>query len=207
VEVAGLVQASFQSLSVGKLKRVAGAVLVVVLVALGAAALASRPPAPAEEPQAAGPKEPAAPAADEKKEMTVTGRVLDLDGKPLAGAKVAVLAGVRRINRYGSLSLERAVLGTGKTDGEGRFALKVARTSSARNWGGDVLAAAPGCGLGWESVDPDAPQPEATIRLGPEQVIRGQLRDLQGQPAAKVSLQVVRVARVEGAEARLARML
>src|SRR5262249_53215797 len=92
-------------------------------------------------------------------------------------------------------------------DAEGRFALKVARTSSARNWGADVLAAAPGCGLGWESFDPDAPQPEATIRLGPEQVIRGQLRDLQGQPAAKVPLRVVRVARVEAAEERLARMM
>src|SRR5262249_4750972 len=117
-EVAGLVQSSLQALTVGKLKTVAVAVLAIVLVGLGAAASAPRPPGAVEEPQAAVPKEPATPAADEKKEMTVTGRVLDLDGKPLAGARVAVLAGVRRFFRYGSLSSERAVLGAEKTDEE-----------------------------------------------------------------------------------------
>jgi RNA polymerase sigma factor (sigma-70 family) len=205
-EVAGLVQGSLQTLTFGMVKAVAGAVLVAVLVAFGAVAIVPRPPAAAEEPPAASLKAPAAPAADEKKEMTVAGRVLDPDGMPLAEAKVAVLAGVRRFYRYQSLSSERALLGAGRTDAEGRFALKVERTSSDRNWGADVLAAAPGCGLGWESFDPDAERPETTIRLGPEQVVRGQLRDLQGQPAAKVPLQVVRVARVEAAEARLARM-
>jgi RNA polymerase sigma factor (sigma-70 family) len=194
-EVAGLVQGSLQALTVGKLGTVAGAILVGVLVILGAAAFASRPPAAVEEPQAAGPKEPAGPAADEKKEMTVTGRVLDAEEKPLAAARVAILAGVQRFYRYGSLSSERAVLGAGKTDEEGRFSLKVARTSSDRNWGADVLAAAPGYGLGWESFNPDAERPEAVIRLGPEQIIRGQLRDLQGQPASKVELQLVRVGR------------
>src|SRR5439155_1752507 len=67
-------------------------------------------------------------------------------------------------------------------------------------------AAAPGCGLGWESFDPDAERPEATVRLGAEQVIRGQLRDLQGQPAAKVPLQLVRVARLQAKEELLAKM-
>jgi hypothetical protein len=205
-DVADLVRGSMKALTVGKHKTVVAAVLTIGLVVLGAAAFDPRPPATAEEPPAAGQKEPAAPAADEKKEMTVTGRVLDAEGKPLAGAKVAVLVGVRRFYRYGALSSERAVLGTGKTDGEGRFALTVARTSSDRNWGADVLAAAPGCGLGWESFDPDAVRPETTVRLGPERIIRGQLRDLQGQPAAKVQLQVTRVARVQAAEDRLARM-
>jgi RNA polymerase sigma factor (sigma-70 family) len=205
-QVAALVSGSLRALTPTKLKAVAAAFLIVGLTVLGAAAFAPRPPASAEEPQAAAPQEPALPAADEKKEMTVTGRALDSEGKPLAGARVAVLAGVRRFYRYGSLSSERAVLGGGKTDEEGRFSLKVARTSSARNWGADVLAAAPGYGLGWESFDPDAERPEATVRLGPEQIIRGQLRDLQGQPAARVPLQVVRIARVQAAEERIARM-
>jgi hypothetical protein len=88
------------------------------------------------------------------------------------------------------------VLGVGKTDVEGRFSLTVPRTSSVRNWGVDVLAARAGHGLAWQSFDPDAERPEVTVRVGREQVIRGRLLDLQGQPAAGVKLRLVRVARV-----------
>ena len=47
-----------------------------------------------------------------------------------------------------------------------------------------VLATVPGFGLGWVLLNPDAGQPVAAIRLRPEQLIRGRLVDLNGQPAA-----------------------
>jgi len=45
-------------------------------------------------------------------------------------------------------------------------------------------------GVGWANLDPDADQPEAEIRLNPEQVIQGRLFDLQGRPAQGVVVSV-----------------
>jgi hypothetical protein len=132
--------------------------------------------------------------------MTVTGRVLDPDGKPVAGAQVAILAVVQKARRNIGVSSERVVLGRGKAGDDGRFSLAVPRTSSTRNRGADVLAGRAGYGLAWESFDPDAERPEVSVRLAREQVVRGQLLDLQGQPAAKVSL---RVTQVRGSQAGL----
>ena len=64
------------------------------------------------------------------------------------------------------------------------------RTSSARFLEVYALAAAPGSGVGWVALNPDAEQPAAEIRLQPEQVIRGKLVDVNGQPAAGVEVQV-----------------
>ena len=58
-----------------------------------------------------------------------------------------------------------------------------------------ALAAAPGFGLGWVMLNADAQEPKAEIRLRPEQVIRGKLFDVQGQPAAGVELDVWSVGR------------
>ena len=53
-----------------------------------------------------------------------------------------------------------------------------------------VLTTAPGFGVGWAKLNPDAEQPAAEIRLRTEQLIRGKLVDLSGQPAAGVELRV-----------------
>ena len=42
----------------------------------------------------------------------------------------------------------------------------------------------------------DANQPEAEIRLQPEQVIQGRLFDLQGRPAQSVTVSVSRIQRI-----------
>src|SRR5207249_5243354 len=47
----------------------------------------------------------------------------------------------------------------------------------------------------WKALDPNAEQAETEIRLGAEQPIRGRFLDLQGQPAAMVSVHVVRISR------------
>jgi hypothetical protein len=85
------------------------------------------------------------------------------------------------------------LLGRGATDSEGHFRLDAARTSSDGFFEVDALAAAPGFGLGWVALNPDAEQPAAEIRLRPEQVIHGRLVDVNGQPAAGVELRVYNV--------------
>ncbi len=56
-----------------------------------------------------------------------------------------------------------------------------------------AIATAPGFGLGWVNLSADAEQPSADIRLRPEQIIRGKLVDVNGQPATGVELQVEHV--------------
>jgi RNA polymerase sigma factor (sigma-70 family) len=125
--------------------------------------------------------------------MSVTGQVLDPEGKPLMGSHVTVLAGTRRFRRYGGLSTEKMVLGQAQTDREGRFRLTVPRTSSVRNWSVDVVAALGGYGLAWQSLDADASQPTTVVRLHPEQILRGRLMDLQGQPVAGARLAIASI--------------
>src|SRR5262249_61804580 len=86
--------------------------------------------------------------------------------------------------------VKRVLIGQGETDGDGRFRFDAVRTASTRFFEVDAVAAAPGFGLGWARVNPDAEQPGVEIRLQPEQTIRGKLVDIQGRPAAGVKIEV-----------------
>ncbi len=128
--------------------------------------------------------------------MTVSGRVLDPDGTPIAKAPVNLVGRPRTPwvaagERIGSYVL----LGLGETGDDGRFRLNTSRTSSARFFEVYALVTAPGCGLGWAALNPDASQPLVEIPLRPAQDIRGKLVDLNGQPAAAVEIRVVQVRR------------
>ena len=124
--------------------------------------------------------------------MTVTGRVLDPDGKPVEGAVVDLVAAaplaLGRRERGDSTSI--TLLGQGQSDGDGRFRLDAPRTASIRVFEVYALAAAPGYGLGWAELNPDAEQPAAEIRLQPEQLIRVRLVDVTGRPARGVEVRV-----------------
>src|SRR5262249_30655567 len=56
-----------------------------------------------------------------------------------------------------------------------------------------VVAGAPGNGVGFKCVKLDAANPDVEVRLQAEQIRRGRLFDLQGQPAAGVRVEVVLV--------------
>jgi RNA polymerase sigma factor (sigma-70 family) len=145
------------------------------------------PPAASKTPPAAD-QRPAAPVRKDDKEMLVTGRVLGADGKPVPGAAVVVVGMPLRRYRNDRFASHSAVLAEGKADSEGRFRLAAPRTSSARFQEVYVLAAAEKFALTWRRLNPDAEQPDAVVTLRPEQVIRGSLVDLQGQPAAGVKV-------------------
>jgi RNA polymerase sigma factor (sigma-70 family) len=161
----------------------------------GALALtAGRLPVPAEpqnERSAQGrPQAPSAPrdakSGSERQgqgTMTVAGLVLDADGKPVAGAEVAVVA-----RGWDFAAKEYQVLKKGSADRDGRFRLTAPRHSSGEGY---ILAGKPGYGLGQQLLDPQAERQETIFKLPPEQLLRGRLLDLQGQPAAGVQVVVM----------------
>jgi hypothetical protein len=185
-----------------KVKFLTALVFAVALLGLGAGVAAYRPcaqdPGPAGQAKSDGAKaaakasaQPAPPQATEK--MTVSGRVVDAAGKPVAGAHVAVMGRPKPSGRAGQGIIYPEVLAEGRSGADGSFRLTAPRTSRARFHEAFLLARADGHGLGRQGLDPDAPRPEVNMRLNPEQVVHGRLVDLQGAPAAGVTVRVSRL--------------
>ena len=157
------------------------------LATLHLGARASATAVPALEPIADDP-----PPADPAARMTVTGRVLDPSGKPVPDAAVMVIVRSKYAKRP---LLERTASGAmtaheGRCDGSGQFRIELPRTTSARQYGLTVTAMAPGYGIGWTDLDPDADPPVADIALRPELIVRGRMFDVKGQPAPGVALRI-----------------
>jgi RNA polymerase sigma factor (sigma-70 family) len=128
--------------------------------------------------------------------MTVTGRVLDPAGKPASGVPVDLIAAPR--GPAAGTDVQRGafkLLGQSTADNDGRFRIDAARASAARLLNVYVLAGAAGTGssFGCTKVHPDVEQAAIEMHLRPEQVIRGRLVDLSGQPAAGVEVCFSRV--------------
>jgi hypothetical protein len=123
--------------------------------------------------------------------MTLTGRVPGPDGKPVGGASVAVVAWSKRPPERGEQFWAHPdVAASTRAGDDGRFRLTAPRTSSTLFYKVAVVAAGKGHGLGWHYLDLDAARPDVVVRLAREQVRRGRLIDLQGQPGAGVKLHV-----------------
>jgi RNA polymerase sigma factor (sigma-70 family) len=129
----------------------------------------------------------------DQKDLTVTGRVLDPDGKPVSKADVALVASQKPPLRGQERISWPKVVAQASTDAEGRFRLTVPGRSRDAFWNPSVVARAPGYALGQGRLDPDNEQKEVEIRLNQEQAVRGRLVDIQGQPAAGVKVHVITV--------------
>jgi RNA polymerase sigma factor (sigma-70 family) len=129
--------------------------------------------------------------------MTVAGRVVDSGGKAITGAAVALVTRPRSPWVAASEDIDpRTMLVQGRCEGDGRFQLDSPRTSSSRVFEAYAVAAAPGYGLGWAQLNPDADKPAAEIRLEREEVVRARLLDVTGAPANGVELIVSGVGRM-----------
>ena len=196
LSVAPVAQEVLRSLLVNKLKLTAVSLLLIAAGAMGALCLA--PAAVQTQDRKIAP--PVAKSSDaalpvdrtpQPGRMFVTGRVLDPSGKEMAGVPIEIVGRPREPWVPTTVDPERhRVLGRGLSTADGRFSLEASRTSFTRFFEVYALAAAPGFGLGWAELNANAGEPTVEIRLLPEQVIRGKLFDVNGQPAPSVKLQI-----------------
>jgi beta-lactamase regulating signal transducer with metallopeptidase domain len=143
------------------------------VVSLACVRLDAEPPEPKGDPPLAG-----------TARMTIRGRVLDALDKPVVGARAVVLAILFRPLTY---NYENTIVkGQGVSDNQGQFHLDLPGVPD-----GDkiLVVTAPGLGAGFTHVG-GSDDEENTIRLGPEQVVRGRLIDLQGLPATSVAFRI-----------------
>jgi RNA polymerase sigma factor (sigma-70 family) len=209
---AALAQEVLRTMFVHKVKLIATSLLLMAVGATGAGWLA-RSLAIEQDPakQPAAPVAKAAPGDDDRNKITtkpdpaatgrmkVAGRVLDPDGKAIKGAVVDLVTRPRSPWVGASEELdERTLLAQGQSGNDGRFELDSPRTASSRVFEVFAVAAAPGYGLGWAELNPDAEQPVSDIRLQPEQVVRVRLIDVAGEPARGVEVIVSGIGRANG---------
>jgi RNA polymerase sigma factor (sigma-70 family) len=109
--------------------------------------------------------------------IPVSGRVLGPDGKPIAGAKFAVID-----------DEDGAVLAGPSSAEDGRFAFALPYPPTVRN-PRQVVASAPGLGLDWLSE----PRDDAVFRLVADAPITGRVIDLQGKPVAGATVAVANI--------------
>jgi protocatechuate 3,4-dioxygenase beta subunit len=157
------------------------------LFAAGAGAIARQALAPRETPTAVPkaepppPKEEAKPQTakqEDKDATTYAGRVLDSEGKPVAGAKLFFC------ERDGKSAAPQPAT---DRDGRFRFALAATAESGTRY----LFATANGLGLDWVALRPAEAAQDLTLRLPTDMPIRGKVVDLEGKPVAGANVRLV----------------
>ena len=116
-------------------------------------------------------------------------------GEPIAGTGWRQLSISKPCFRDGGdpLGGNTAILAQTITDPNGAFRATLEGVSSLTQGGQKVIASADGYGLAWEPFDLTAQSATKRLRLAKEQVIRGRVIDLQGQPADRVRMRVATI--------------
>src|SRR5262249_8334609 len=119
--------------------------------------------------------------------LSISGRITDIGGKPLANAQVGLVS--RTIDKTGK-DLGDELLTQKMADEHGRFSFEVPSASLSRSWGFIGVARTNGRAIGWREVKAEAGTVSAEIALLSGQTIRGRVLDLQGWPVAGAKVTV-----------------
>jgi beta-lactamase regulating signal transducer with metallopeptidase domain len=172
--------------------------ITITLAAAGARILKAEPKA-VLAPEETSAKEQTAETAKQKplkQETLVGGQVVDPKGKTLAGVQVFIV-GTKR-DPYNSSAWEHeTILGSNKTDAQGRFQISVPRIASATYYQVHAIAFVGGYGIGFKPVGLDVDKPEINLQLPQEQILECRLVNAQGQPASEAKVCVTSIGKGE----------
>jgi hypothetical protein len=133
---------------------------------------------------------------EQAEELQLKGLVVDENGRPLAGANVALIGREYRPKPGGELGTSfrdgdsRTVLET-VTDGDGRFELSLTKPPTEQLGRTFLVARALGMGLAWQRLTSHPLSDDVRFELAAEQPIRGRLIDSDGQVVSGVRLQII----------------
>ncbi len=170
-------------------KKASIAVVLLVSLMLSMGSLLAYRAAPsrtfAEAPAAPPPQSPPARSASKDQAIEIKGRVLDPDGKPLAGARLFLLTEAKKPKGDGVV---RAT-----TDKEGRFSFQAKPPDFNAEGKATLAATAKGFGPAW--IDVTAEKSDAiTLQLAQDDVpIEGRVLDLEGQPIPGITVYASRL--------------
>jgi RNA polymerase sigma factor (sigma-70 family) len=191
-EVAALVQGASKTLFPGK-TRIATALFLAIGLAASCFGAMWHPATAADEPavRAGQPEAPPKPAADVAVE--VRGRVLDPDGKPVAGAKLY-------LNTYKPDVVDYPVRASSGADG--RFAFSFNRSELNSTWTdtptGTVITVAKEFGCDLATVGRPGDAGELTLRLVKDVPLSGRVLDQEGNPVAGATVSVTGIQAYKG---------
>jgi RNA polymerase sigma factor (sigma-70 family) len=123
-------------------------------------------------------KKPVPPGSNAEKGMTVQGRVLGTDGKPVIGANLFLC------DQAGKSAAPQAA-----TDGEGRFRFTLTATASFNPR--FLLAMSDGLGLDWADLRFKGSGDNLTLNLPTDVPVGGKVVDLEGKPVVGVAVRIV----------------
>jgi RNA polymerase sigma factor (sigma-70 family) len=184
--LAELIEGANQAMLMNRFKLVLLLALAAGGVAVGAGLMARRePPPPAANPSRA---EAAKPKTDKPAEaVTVRGRVLDPDGKPVKGARLYWPHVLKNPPRSED-DIEYPE--RGKSDAEGRFQFELPR-SDIFSPKMSLIATAKGYGADWAQLPAGDAPAELTLRLVKDQAIQGRIVSTEGKPLAGIQVNIV----------------
>jgi RNA polymerase sigma factor (sigma-70 family) len=186
--IAELIEGANPAMSMTRFKIVMFLALAAGAVAVGAAsraALRHEPPPPSgDTPRAEAAKAPAEKPADA---VTVRGRLLDPDGKPIKDARL-YWPRVPKTEPKSEDDIE--IPQRGKTDAEGRFKIELPRSDIKPEWNLALIAAADGYGVAWAFWSAIKSGDELTLRLVKDQPIEGRIVTSEGKPVAGVRVTI-----------------
>jgi RNA polymerase sigma factor (sigma-70 family) len=193
-EVAALVQGASKTMFYSKGK-IATALLLAAGIAAGGFGVARHQAVAADQPVAeqrqaakaqdqADQLQDARPAPSTAAARELRGRVLDPEGRPVAGATLYLA----KHTRHGPAASPRATSAV-----DGRFHFAVARSEVDPTGADDpppqVMAVAKGYGCAWEAVG--RARGELTLRLAADAPVRGRILDPDGSPVARARIRVI----------------
>jgi RNA polymerase sigma factor (sigma-70 family) len=184
--VAGLIEGAHRAMSLTRFKLTALVLVAVGALVAGAGTLLRREAAarPPDTPPAEVAKPPR-PAADAP--VVVRGRVLDPDGKPIAGARL-YWPRLRTQQSRGDEDVDFPQRGV--SDAEGRFRLELPRSDIHPETNLSLVAAAAGYGVDWAELPRGERPADLTLRLVKDEPIKGQVLNTEGKPLAGVRVSV-----------------
>jgi hypothetical protein len=125
--------------------------------------------------------------------VTLRGRVLLPDGKPAAGAHVAVIGNRKGRARRGDSTGGRGPLAEATSDENGDYALRLNDVSEETHTAGRLIARQDGFAIAWREIDFATAETQADFQLKPDEPLHLKLIDIEGQPAAGLRLSIITV--------------